>query len=506
MLGFAPLLFISGILGEFIRILPVTIIISLSVSLFVSILFVPFMSRWFLARPFKPDSPKNPLAYPRMAVDGLGNLVAKIIIGARTRRQKITRAGSAILISLIFIGLTGVLFQKVKFDIFPTPKDSDAVQISYTFRPGTTIDQARAVTEQVNTIATNTLGENAERITYQGSADSRQATANITLTSYEERDLTAKQLVESLDQNLRSVEGGRIVVSQVSAGPPKDQFPFRVQIPAEDSKQANEVAERLVSFLDGKTIERTNGTQAQVAEIEYTGEQASITRIDGRRTIEVRANFDAEDTSALVQATESRVRDEFFTSANLGSISAEDIGFDFGNESDNQESFSAVLVALPILVLAMYILLALQFRSFFQPLLILVAVPFSFFGVATALIITNNPFSFFVMIAFFALIGISVNNSILLTDYANQARRQGLSPRQAMAGAIQERIRPLVTTSLTSILALLPLALSDPFWESLAVTLIGGLTASAVLVVVSFPYYYLALEAIRSRVKARRQK
>jgi multidrug efflux pump subunit AcrB len=75
-----------------------------------------------------------------------------------------------------------------------------------------------------------------------------------------------------------------------------------------------------------------------------------------------------------------------------------------------------------------------------------------------------------------------------------------------MVIAVKERIRPLITTSLTSVLALLPLALTDPFWESLAVTLIGGLAASTFLVIVSFPYYYLALEAVRSRFKLRRRQ
>lgn len=506
MLGFAPLLFISGILGEFIRILPITIIISLAVSLVVSILFIPFMSRWFLGRPAKPDSRKNPLTYPRLVVDGLGNLVARLILGAQTRKQKILRTGVAILISFTLIGLTGVLFQKIKFDIFPTPKDSDAVQVSYTFSPGTSVEGAQSITKAANQVISDTLGANVEKITYLGNADNRQATANVTLVSYKDRDVTAKQLVEDLQEGVGSFAGARIIVSQVSAGPPKDQFPFRVQIPAENTEQAYAVAQRMASFLKDKSIARPNGTTAKINEVEYTGELTSITRIDGRRSVEVRASFDAEDTSALVQATETMVRDDFFTPKNLGTVKSDDIGFDFGNESDNQESFSAVLVALPLLIIAMYVLLALQFRSFFQPLLILIAVPFSFFGVASALIITDNPFSFFVMIAFFALIGISVNNSILLTDYANQARRSGLSPRQAMAGAVQQRIRPLVTTSLTSILALLPLALSDPFWESLAVTLIGGLAASALLVVISFPYFYLILEAIRSRVQLKFKK
>ncbi|MCA9342793.1 efflux RND transporter permease subunit, partial [Candidatus Saccharibacteria bacterium] len=241
-------------------------------------------------------------------------------------------------------------------------------------------------------------------------------------------------------------------------------------------------------------------------EVEYTGEQVSITRVNGKRIVEVSANFDDDDVSALVQATQKEIEDNFLTNPdNLAGLDADTIEFDFGSETQNQESFESVLIAFPILVLAMYILLAVQFRSFFQPLLILIAVPFSFFGVAVALAATNNPLSFFVMVAFFALIGISVNNSILLTDYANQNRRAGMSPRYAMADALKQRTRPLITTSITSVLALMPLALSDPFWESLAFTLIGGLTASAILVLISFPYYYLGLEALRSRASLKWQ-
>ena len=130
-------------------------------------------------------------------------------------------------------------------------------------------------------------------------------------------------------------------------------------------------------------------------------------------------------------------------------------------------------------------------------MLIFMAIPFSFLGVAAGLHYTNNPLSFFVMIGFFALIGIAVNNTILLTDYANQARNQGHGHFESMALAVKARFRPLITTSLTSVVALIPLALSDPFWESLAFTLIFGLLSSTLLVIVTFPYYYLAAEYLR---------
>ena len=101
------------------------------------------------------------------------------------------------------------------------------------------------------------------------------------------------------------------------------------------------------------------------------------------------------------------------------------------------------------------------------------------------------------MIGVFGLIGIAVNNTILLTDYVNQERRAGKGVVDAISQATQKRFRPLVTTSTTTVVALLPLALSDPFWEALAFTIIFGLLSSTFLVVVAFPYYYLGFEWVR---------
>lgn len=502
-LGFAPLLFISGILGEFIRILPVTIIIVLAVSLMVALLFVPFLARFFITKNKKTNS-NTPFGVIRKLEAWLGDSLAGIITGANTRKKKIVRGVSAILVSLVFIGAAVPLFSQLKFDIFPSAKDSNAISVELKFTPGTTINQAEQITDNVDQQIIKTLGINLEQITYLGNANARQANASITLLPYQSRDITSNQLVDYLQTDLQDIQGASAVVSQVGVGPPKEQFPFKVQIESDDPAQADQVAKNLVNFLSDKEVTRQNGTTASINKVQYNGEQVSITRIDGQRIVEVAASFDASDTSALVQATQQEVEDDFLSdSNNLAGLNKDSVTFDFGFESENQESFKSVLLVLPFLILAMYILLAVQFKSLLQPLLILVAVPFSFFGVALALLLTNNPLSFFVMIAFFALIGISVNNSILLTDYANQERLAGLSPRYAIASAIKQRTRPLITTSVTSILALVPLALTDPFWESLAVTLIGGLTASAVLVLISFPYYYLALEALRSRVKQR---
>ena len=160
-------------------------------------------------------------------------------------------------------------------------------------------------------------------------------------------------------------------------------------------------------------------------------------------------------------------------------------------------------IAFVVALVAMAILLIFQFRSSTQWMLVFTAIPFSFFGMFGGLLITDNPLSFFVMLGVLGLIGIAVNNSILLVDFANQERELGAEMNAAISTALRRRFRPLVATSLTTVGGLLPLALSDPFWEALAFTIIFGLLSSTFLVIVSFPYYYLALEKIRQVVPGR---
>ena len=131
------------------------------------------------------------------------------------------------------------------------------------------------------------------------------------------------------------------------------------------------------------------------------------------------------------------------------------------------------------------------------------AIPFSLFGITLGLYLTDNAFSFFAMLGFFALIGLSIKNTILLTDYANQQRKSGMGAVDAAHEALAERFRPLIATSLTAVFSLIPLAITSPFWEGLAIVLIGGLLSSTFLVITVFPYYYLGAEFLRSRVSRR---
>ncbi len=294
-------------------------------------------------------------------------------------------------------------------------------------------------------------------------------------------------------------EEAEVNISQLDAGPPVGEFGVRIY--SDELSKSLPVAQDIKVFLEGREISRSNGTKSKIESVRISGTE-SVFRYNGRRYMELGANFTDTDTSALVIATRKIVEKEFDDKRlERYGINSDSLEYDFGTESNNQKSFKSMQLAFPVLLFAMYIMLVWQFKSSLQPLLIFMAIPFSLFGVTAGLYYTNNPLSFFVMLGLFALVGISVNNTILLVDYANQARTTGLSRIESVGAAMLERFRPLITTSLTSVVALIPLALSDPFWESLAVTLIFGLLTSTLLVIVAFPYYYLFGELLRQYIR-----
>ena len=232
--------------------------------------------------------------------------------------------------------------------------------------------------------------------------------------------------------------------------------------------------------------------------------QAVFTRDKEKQYVETTAGFTDSDTSTLVTLAQQSV-EKAFTPEKVASygLSKNALGFNFGQEDENQDSFNTLTKAFPIVLLVIYFLLAIQFRSLLQPLLIFMAIPFSLFGITLGLFLTDNPFSFFAMLGFFALIGLSIKNTILLTDFANQSRAAGKGPVDAAHEALAERFRPLIATSLTAVVSLIPLAIMSPFWEGLAVVLIGGLLSSTFLVITVFPYYYLGGEFLRNHISRR---
>lgn len=505
-LVFFPLVFVNGILGEFIRLMPITIILAMVSSLVLSLTLIPLLSRMFLFRGVMKKDEKlekfNPVLLAERKISAFSARLPSLL-SRKDRTAGIAVAAIMVAISLASIAGAAFYAQKLPFNIFPSSKDSDQIGFQASFPEGYTIEKAQVETRKLNAVINAELSGFVKSVTYglSGQQNERGADARIELIPYKDREETSVELIAKLQSDFNAVVDPLVSVRviQFDAGPPALEFPFKIQIYEDDKDKAGVLAGQLKNYLDGATITRQNGTTGKITRVKLPNEQ-SVARKDGRRVFEVQAAFDASDTSALVVAAENYTT-EAFDDERLRSLGFDpaNIGFDYGQESQNANSFKSLGLIFPIALGLIYILLALQFRSLLQPLLIYMAIPFSLFGVFLGLYITDNSLSFFSMLGLIGLVGISVNNTILLTDFANQERTKGKRPIEAISLAIRKRFRPLITTTLTTVFALLPLALTDPFWEALAYTIMFGLLSSTILVILAFPYYYLAVEWIRAR-------
>ncbi len=165
-----------------------------------------------------------------------------------------------------------------------------------------------------------------------------------------------------------------------------------------------------------------------------------------------------------------------------------------GEQQSRDDSFSGLLKALLVSLLGIFAVLVLQFRSFVQPAIVFASLPFAFTGAILALLSFGYSFSVMAFVGLTSLMGIVVNNSIILVDSANQLRQKGSDIRQAIATAARTRLTPIVLTTLTTIGGLLPLTLmNSSMWTPLGLVIIGGMLISTVVTLFIVPVLYLLI-------------
>lgn len=183
-----------------------------------------------------------------------------------------------------------------------------------------------------------------------------------------------------------------------------------------------------------------------------------------------------------------------------------------GAYEDQMESFRDLALLFILSLLLVYIVMASQFESFVMPFIIMFSVPFALTGVFLALFITKTTLSLIAGLGTILLIGIVVKNGIVLVDFINLMRERGLELFEAIEAAGKSRLRPVLMTALTTILGMLPLALStgegSELWRPLGVTVVGGLTVSTFITLVIIPVAYaiFARRSVHDRKMTLRKK
>ena len=282
--------------------------------------------------------------------------------------------------------------------------------------------------------------------------------------------------------------------------------------------RASIAGETVATYRDGAgddydivlTLDRPGGQRAQVDDFErisvtsLTGQHVPLKQVADVRMKPVPVRIDRFETERAVTITaDVNTRAGYSAVAVTQDVTAELDERDWpdayryfvGGELEAQEdSFASLLPALLGAILGILAVLVLQFGSFRQPLIIFTAIPLSVIGAFPALLLTGYTFSFTAFIGFTSLVGIVVNNSTLLVDYANQLRDAGHSIAEAVRISSETRFTPIVLTSLTTIGGLLPLTLSgSSLWSPLGWVIIGGLIVSTGLTLLVVPVLYTLL-------------
>jgi len=162
-----------------------------------------------------------------------------------------------------------------------------------------------------------------------------------------------------------------------------------------------------------------------------------------------------------------------------------------GDEEDRRESFGGMMVAFMIGLLLIFIILASQFESLVHPWIVMLAIPFELIGVFGALLISGVYFSLMVFLGVLMLTGVVVSNSILVVQMVVLLRTRGIDHIESIVQGGMRRLRPIMMTTLSTILAMVPMAFSlghgAEMWQPLGIAVIGGLTTSTLLTLVVVP-------------------
>ncbi len=283
--------------------------------------------------------------------------------------------------------------------------------------------------------------------------------------------------VYEIDRTIRTCITGAIISKY--RDPEGKEYGIVLRMPFDKQVRIEDFDKIYVTSLTGRAIPLN-----QLASLEFKKAPGLITHFDmdrnGTITGDIAKGYNLDDIVAQLTAL-------------FGDYPwPEDYTYKFTGELESrEESFGGIIRASLIALIAIFAVLVLQFRSFTQPLIIFSAIPLAVIGSVLALYFTGNSFSFTAGIGFISLIGVVVNNSIILVDYTNKLIAEGKSKIEALKEAGETRFTPILLTTFTTIGGLLPLTLrGGTLWAPMGWTIIGGLLVSTILTLLVVPVLY----------------
>lgn len=278
----------------------------------------------------------------------------------------------------------------------------------------------------------------------------------------------------------------RLAVSGISAGKFRDaegeQYDIMLRAPVGERATLDTLQQTRVSTVTGQSL-----PLSQLASLQFETAPILIQRFHRQRAVVIDASAERGENVAKLTAEVVRKLDQFHWPAGYR--------YELGGEAaSSAESFAGIGTAIIVAIFGIFAILVLEFGSFKSTLIVLTVVPLGVLGGLLMLLITGNDISFTASIGFIGLIGIEIKNSILLVDFTNQLRREGVPLDEAIERAGEVRFLPILLTSATAIGGLLPLALENTgIYSPLSWVIIGGLITSTLLARLVTPVMYKLL-------------
>jgi multidrug efflux pump subunit AcrB len=595
--AFLPLLFIEGIMGQFMKTIPVVVITTLLAALFVSLTIVPAIGATFLdtRKKKKPSNKKTKhFLKKHLGSEDRGdrwanrifekiskryyNFIPKLIGSRRKRRFVMITIWILFFIS-ISLPITGML----KVQSFSTP-DSEYFFINIETPSGTTLEKTDGILKRVEDIVrtepevTNFSSNAGSGMTFSlGSADKDQgnlAFIQINLAKKGEREITSTEIVSRLrEKTEKEITDAKVSFLEESAGPPSGAA-VEVRVVGEDLLVLEELAEQIKdqlktipTVIDAKTsmklssgefvfipnkdilaekglsvvdisqelyngvshnkdvkinkegeeikvdvsydednLKSLNEIQAvkiktptgeevaisELGEIELMPSLASIKRRDEERVVSVTSGTDGGNPTEISQELQIKLADMSIPSG---------YRIIYGGEQEElTEIYQDMLLKMFVAVILILFILVIQFNSYKKVLLILSTILFAIIGVFIGLTITGMTLDIPAFIGIVSLVGIVVNNAIILVDRINkELEKKGRKLVSAVQEAGYVRLRPIILTTITTIFGLLPLSIAQPEWRNMGFAIIFGLAFSTLLTLFVLPTMFVSF--YRKKIK-----
>ncbi len=569
---FLPVAYAEGIIGRFFVAFGITVAIAMAISFVESLTMAPMLSAYFIGKPKAGKEPKKEVEYEDgEAMTWLDRLYSRVL-HLVLRHKWVTILLTTALVAGSLYGATFLTFSFVpaidqhQFDMqvsLPagtplTVAQAEAIRIEGILR------QHPAVTDIFTTIGSTGAPEKLDffaKLTDQSNSravidEVRQAFAQAPGLSFsqgsgitgaatdivvETRGLantdyaTLAAQANVVMEQLKTVPGLVDFTTTYTSGRPEIQFVVNRDKAAELGLSTAQIGTTIRTLVNGQVVTtyRGDGKEAdirvllddtnpagvddilnlslltstgrliplrQVAQPEQATGPGQILRVDRQPTIRISANVAGRPVPVVSGEVTALVQTMQLPDGMLVKM---------GGSTDAQtQGFQSLGLAMLLSVVFIYMVLASQFNSFVQPLLIMIALPLAIVGALLALLITGKALDLTAFIGFIMLMGLVTKNSILLVDFANRERAKGLNAHDAMLKAGPIRLRPILMTSIALILAMIPLVLGlsagGEFRQSMSIAIMGGMITSTLLTLLIVPVAYALVVGWQERWSARR--